>query len=137
MAIEDVKTEPKSVTVTRVDGARETEPHPVKEYAEKGASTPAPIPEDELPSRDRDLKKARAMLEGKDPKVVEAVDQIKADDGLVKVVKGGKSLDVHPDAVDAHLAAGWRVDDEEIEAAEKKVAEKAGPASPAGPKKSK
>lgn len=97
-------------------------PHPDAELAGKGLSTPAPIPEEDLPNREKDLKKARAILDGRDPEVVELVEKVKDDDGLVKVVKDGKHLEVHPATVEAHLAAGWKVSPEVLEEAREEKA---------------
>lgn len=91
------------------DAGRKTIPHPDPEEARKGASLPAPIPEDELPNKEKDLRKARAMLEGKDPAVVDILEKVEAKDKLVKVAKDGKTLDVHPTALEDHAALGWRV----------------------------
>lgn len=95
----------------RVDGAKKTEPHPDKGYAEKGASTPAPIPEHKLPDRDREMRKARAILDGRDPEVAALVDEVKESGGLVQVAKDGETIDVDPATLDAHMAAGWRIVD--------------------------
>lgn len=97
-------------------------PDPDPKLAAKGLSTPAPIPEDELPNREKDLKKARAILDGRDPEVVELIEAVKDDGGFVKVVKDGKSLDVHPDTVDAHLAAGWEIAAAELDEARDETA---------------
>lgn len=93
------------------DAAKKTVPSQDPDFAARGASEPAPIPEDELPSKEKDLQKARAILEGKDPEVAELIDELKDSDELVEVAKGGKTLRVNPATLDAHLSVGWRIVD--------------------------
>lgn len=90
---------------------RASVPDPDPKLAEKGASTPAPIPPEDMPDREKDAEKARAILDGRDPAVAELVDELKDSGGLIEVAKGGKTLEVHPATLDAHLSVGWRIVD--------------------------
>jgi len=103
---------------SKVRDARETVPHEDPEYAKKGASSPAPIPPEDLPNRDKELKKAQAVLMGQDPDFVDLVGDMKESKKLIKVAKGGRTISVHPDTLDAHFAAGWRISAEDDNADE-------------------
>lgn len=105
--------DPKPAEVTRVDGARPTVPSPDAKEAAKGTSFPAPIPEDKLPNKEKELKKAQAMLDGRDPEFVEMLDEAKDGKKMLTVRKDGETLRVHPSTLEAHLAAGWAFVDED------------------------
>lgn len=95
------------------DAGKNSQPSQDRERAEKGAVDPAPIRADKLPSKEEEVEKARAMLEGRDPEVVELIDELKEADKLVEVAKDGETIRVNPDTLDAHMAAGWRIVDAE------------------------
>lgn len=88
-----------------------TKPDPDKEIAAKGGVIAAPIPAEDRPNREKDVAKAQAMCEGKDPEFVEFVDELEAGDKMVEVAKDGDTLKVAPAAMADHLRLGWRIVD--------------------------
>lgn len=86
-----------------------TKPDPDKEIAAKGGVIAAPIPAEDRPNREKDVAKAQAMCEGKDPEFVEFVDELEAGKKLVEVEKDGETLKVAPAALADHLGLGWTI----------------------------
>ena len=57
------------------------------------------------------IDKAQAMRDGKDPEFVERMEEIEHSKRHVKVERDGETLRVHPDTVEAHINAGWKLAD--------------------------